>query len=439
LEAKYITRILGGDMRIGLSIKSIFDALSIFLEGDKKYSDTIERAYGLKADLGSLGMMIKENGILGLDIHPVCGVPVASKLVEREKDPEAIIKRMGECFVQPKYDGLRVQIHYNKKGFETINDLPLIKGDLKRVKIFSRNMEDLTMMLPDVIKIIETLDIESIILDGEAIGVDKISGLYMSFQDTIKRKRKYDIDRMSMDYPLQVNVFDIIELNGEDMTNKALRERLLLLKEIMNGKENNMFKLSDSILVRSSVELKRLFKKYTDKGLEGIVAKEVDSSYDPGTRNYTWIKLKASSNKDMVDSVDAVIMGYYFGEGNRNKLGFGALLAGVYDKNIDKFVSLAKVGTGLTEKGIEKYKEKLDEYIVNKLPKEYLISKGLMPDVLVMPKIVISIEADSISKSKTHGGGYSLRFPRLIEFGRDRDPFDTTSIVELEEMAKLKN
>ena len=442
LESKYLTRIIVGNMRLGLSLKTMFDALSVSLQGDKSLRENIEFAYGVKADPGLIGEILKKKGINGITgLKPEPGVPVASKLVEREKTSEAIIRRMTSCYVQPKFDGLRVQIHFLKKGFDTdTSENTLLSLEKEQVRIFSRNMENLTAMLPDVVAVVKELPVDSVILDGEAIGKNNISGLYLNFQETIKRKRKYDVAQMSRDFPLEVNAFDILELNGKNLTGLQLEQRLNILEELLLNRGKSILQLTKTTKVNTEKELEKLFNNYVKSGLEGIIAKDTTSHYDPGTRNFDWIKLKATSRSELTDTVDAVIMGYYQGSGNRAKFGLGALLAGIYDKASDQYVSLAKVGSGLSEEGIVRYKGVLDELMVSEMPKNYVISPNLIPDVIVAPKVVITIDADSISRSKVHGGehGFSLRFPRLKEFGRDKEPEDTTSPSELSRLCELK-
>jgi DNA ligase-1 len=224
LELKYITRILVGSLRLGLSIKTVLDGLSWAMSGSKENRDLVERGYGVRCDLGAIAEIA-----LGLDpltklkkIKTEAGVPVAAKLVEREKTLEDIIKRMSKCYVQPKYDGLRVQIHYSKKGFAKFlnnHDITLFnetgdeKADLSQhVRIFSRNFEDLTKMFPELALDLLKFNVDSIILDGEAVGFDPQSNEFLAFQDTIKRKRKYDIVDTVEKFPVEVHVFDILEL-----------------------------------------------------------------------------------------------------------------------------------------------------------------------------------------------------------------------------------
>ena len=448
-EVKYITRIIMGNLRVGFSLKTMLDALSISLIGDKSLREKIEYAYGVRADIGLIAETLLKDGIDGVTgFKAEAGIPIASKLVEREKSPEGIIKRMGKCYIQPKFDGLRVQLHYSKRDFnegevhKNLND----QGDFdlepqkpQNVRIFSRNLENITAMFPDVSAELKNFKVDSIIMDGEAIGIDEKTGKYLPFQETIKRKRKYDIEDIIKSHPLKVNIFDVLELNGEDITKYTLEKRFEILEKVFKDIDSKILTITKTDLVENVEKLETLFNAYTKDNLEGIIAKTPNGIYEPGTRNFEWIKLKASSKSEMVDSVDAVIMGYYKGGGSRAEFGLGAILLGVYDKDSDKFLSLAKVGTGITEQQLKSYKAEIDKHITNEIPSNYSIAKNLIPDVIALPRIVVTIDSDSISKSKDKNGcGYSLRFPRLTVFNRDKSPQDTTSIEELARMMELR-
>lgn len=437
LELKYIGRIVVGNLRIGLSDKTILDSLSWMLAGDKSLRPEIEYAFGVSADLGLIAEILKEKGIGGLKkLDVTVGVPLAAKLVEREKTLEAVMERFGECFIQPKYDGLRAQIHYSRKGFA--------EGDTKeQVRIFSRSMESLTHMLPDIVKAISEFDVDSIIIDSEAIGYNAQTGEMAAFQETIKRRRKIGVDTAAQTTPLKAFCFDIMELNGKGLLKTPLQERLRLLEKTIKQNKSETIVLSETPFVKNIDELQLKFDEYVELGLEGLIAKGKDTLYDPGTRNYDWIKLKAASQSHLADTVDAVVLGYYRGTGIRAKFGIGALLIGYYDESREKFFTLAKLGTGFKDTDWIRIKKRLDEIRVEALPKNVEINKQLLPDVIVKPEVVVVVEADSISKSTLHGPpgeeGFSLRFPRLKEFDRiDKNPQHTTDSGELEKLFNLQ-
>ncbi len=460
VSSKFVCRIVVGGLRIGMSDKTILEALSWVSSGDKSLKKEIEKAFGLRSDLGEIAKIILIDGVSGLEsitIRP--GVPVASKLVQREKSSRSALERMEVALVQPKYDGLRLQAHFDNDGFD--NNMNRFSGDLlnlgfefkedqiEKVRLFSRNMESLTEMFPDVVSEISKLGVDSIVLDCEAIGVDPKTGSFISFQETVKRKRKYDIKAKSEDTPIKVFVFDILYLNSKDVSQLKLSERMGLLEELFKKdqfRKSAIFEFSKTEVFDDFKKLESTFRGYLKEGLEGVIIKDPNSKYLPGTRNYDWIKIKANTYSELVDDIDCVILGYYKGRGARAKFGVGAFLVGVYNQNTEKFESVAKVGSGVKDDEWERFAKEVDKIKVEKLPQNVSLDKSLMPDVICEPQIVVVVNADEISKSKVHsagrddsGQGYSLRFPRLKEWRRmDKSPVDITTVEEISQIYELK-
>lgn len=452
MEYKYFSRIVVGKLRLGLSDKTILEGISWSVGKDKSHKAAIEHAFGVNADLGYIATKVLSGGMDAIEgITIELGIPIASKLVEREKDSSTLFERLGQCIIQPKYDGLRLQIHFRKEGFSQDNDVSSPQGVMFessgniKVVMFSRNMSSMGFMFPDVAEVISKLDVDSIVIDTEVIGFDPQTNDLLPFQQTIQRKRKTGIEKISQQIPVRIYSFDILELNGESLLSKPLTQRLDILNKIVANHPSLHDRLvaADSPLIESAEELERVFMGYVNQGLEGIIAKQVESVYAPGTRNYDWIKLKAKSQKELVDSVDAVVLGYYKGRGARAKFGIGALLIGTLDRDGDKFVSLSKLGTGIKDEEWIKIRERLEQIRVQELPSDVVIPKHLLPDVLVSPEVVVTVEADEITKSSLHGdgnleGSFSLRFPRLIDFDRDKDASQVTDTKQLGKLFELQ-
>lgn len=460
-SAKYFIRMLCGNLRLGLSDKTIIDSLSYYISADKTYSDQIERSYGVISDLGKIARIVKEKGVKGIEkLSLIPGIPVASKLVEREKNVASIWERMPNPLVQAKYDGLRCQLHiiakkeikkFEKQNIfkkEKTSQLEMIQtvndneDNVKRVRLFSRNQENLTEMFPDVAFELSKLKVESIIMDSEVLGYDSYNEKFFPFQETMQRKRKYGVSQKAQTIPVKCMIFDLLYLNGEDLTQKPLEERITKLEEVLT---ENLGKSKDSILVcsknewpSSSVQVQSILDKYISEGLEGIITKAKGTTYDPGTRNYDWIKLKRSSNSSLNDTIDAVVLGYYTGKGARTEFGVGTILVGLYDKKTDSYKSFTKVGTGFTEQKLKEVYLDLEQIRTNSCPKNVEVDSKLTPDVWVLPQIVCEIEADEITVSESHKVGYSLRFPRIKVWKRDKESTDTTSPKEIAEMYALR-
>ncbi len=446
LSARYASRVIIGNLRLGLSDKTVLDSLSWAVTGDKSLRGDLERAYGAFADLGSIAEIALYNSD-SLDkvqkelakIHITAGVPVAAKLVEREKTAEKTFERMGECIVQPKLDGLRAQIHFDR--------------DKNIKKVFSRNMESLTDMFPDLLVAVAQMPVDSIILDSEAIGYDHENDTYLPFQETMQRRRKYDVEEFAESIPIKSMTFDLLYLNGEDWSQKPLEKRIAKLQELVNQGDKKVIDMLDSPILKTERELEEYFVDKITMGLEGVIGKKLGTTYDPGTRNFDWIKLKANTRSDMVDTIDTVVIGYYKGRGVRAKFGIGTLLVAVYDTELEKYNSVAKVGTGMKDEDWIRIKKDLEVLEVKDQPDNVSVEKPLYPDVWVKPEIVMEVDADEITRSPSHtaarsikadfekdpaGKGLSLRFPRMKVWKRDKKAEQATTEAELLRMYELR-
>lgn len=476
LSSRYVTRVIIGNLRLGMSNKTVLDSLSWFRSGDKSLRKNLDVAYGARADIGYLAQVVVQtpqnldikNILLDIKLEP--GTPVASKLVERENSSANVWERMPNCFVQPKLDGLRGQIHYTKNQKSKIKNQkieiqsPKIENgnletntqDSKPIThncfVFSRNMENLTEQFPEILRDVAKLGVESIILDSEIIGFNLETGEYLNFQETMKRKRKFDITETAAKIPVKAMCFDILYLNGEDLTGKPIEYRLDLLKKILEKNKTDSLDMLETKQMETSEELNDYFIEKVSAGLEGIITKETGSSYEPGTRNFKWIKLKANTQSDLVDTIDVVVLGYYTGKGARAKFGVGTLLAGVYNPDTDKFYSIGKVGSGFTDENLGVIFNDLKAIKIDAKPENVEVGKNMYPDIWVEPKIVMEIDADEITRSPIHTAakgipakvknddsekGLSIRFPRMKIWKRDKDlPNTVQEIVRMYELRK---
>ncbi|ADC88909.1 DNA ligase I, ATP-dependent Dnl1 [Thermocrinis albus DSM 14484] len=429
LCAKYVMRIVVGRLRLGVGEATLLDALAM-LAGNRNWRQDIERAYNLCSDLGLVARTLLEKGIEGVKgMKLQVGYPVRMALAERVSSAEEIIKRLGKCAVEAKYDGLRLQIHKSKD----------------RVEIYSRNLERMTEMFPDITSAVLSAlaHVEDIIFEGEAISYDEETGEFHPFQITIQRKRKYGVYQYSKEYPLKLFSFDLLYVNGNDMTEEPFIERRRTLENLLSGKQDTIL-LSEMRIVETAKEIEEFFQDAVSRGLEGIMAKRLDAPYTAGSRNFNWIKLKRSYRGALTDTVDVVIVGYFYGKGARAKLGIGALLTAVYDPSTDTFKTISKVGSGFTEDEWIRLKNLLDEI---KLPHRHArVDSILEADVWVEPKYVVTVTADEITRSPLHTAGrtitepgYALRFPRAVGFIRiDKKPEDATTVEEILRLYQLQ-
>lgn len=426
-SAKYIVRIVLNTLRLGFGDKTIIDALSWSQTKDKSLSDDIDRAYAVTSDLGVVGEIVLGKGVKGLKALGVTpGRPMSAQLSQREESVKAIFKRLGKCVVQPKLDGLRGQIHKWSTG-----------GKIQ-VAIYSRNQETLTHMFPEVVEAVKKLPARSLILDSEIIGYKSETDEFYKFQETITRRRKHAVAEKSSEVPVSAFCFDIMYLNGKDLTTQPYEKRLKRLDTVFPNNRLDAIKKAETIVATSEDETQKLFDKYVSLGLEGIMCKNLESAYKPGARNYDWIKFKRASHHELVDTIDGVALGYYKGQGKNARFGIGALLLGIYDQKNDAIETIAKVGSGFKEAEMPKMKKALDKLATKRVPPRVEIDKALIPDVIVEPKIICVIHADEITRSPIHSSHYALRFPRIIEFDRKdlTGPEAATKLSEIEGLYK---
>ena len=423
IEARYIVRIPLGRLRLGVGDATILEALAIAVTGTREFKEKLERAYNLCSDLGYVAKVLYKEGPPAIEnFKVVVGIPLRPALAQRASSAEEIISRLGTCAAEAKYDGFRCQIHK--------------KGD--KVWIFSRRLENMTEMFPELIKgTLEQFDAEEAIFEGEAIAYNEETGEFYPFQMTMQRKRKYGINEAVEEYPLKLFAFDLMYVDGADYTQKPYKTRRAELERRV--KKGDVFAVSELRIVSTVKELEAFFESCVERGLEGIIAKDLKAPYIAGARKWAWIKLKRSYKGELSDTLDVVIVGYYKGRGKRSRFGLGGILVAVYDPKDDCFRTVAKVGTGFTEEQLVEMKKLLDEVRVPRRPAR--VVSLLEPDVWVEPKYVITVAADEITRSPNHTAGwdgergYALRFPRIVGWIRsDKGPEDATTVDEVIQM-----
>ncbi|OGH02831.1 MAG: DNA ligase [Candidatus Levybacteria bacterium RIFCSPHIGHO2_01_FULL_37_17] len=424
VSAKHLVRIPLGNTRLGIGDPTILDALATAKLGDKSKRKLLEGAYNRTSDLGLIAKTLWEKGLGSVEKLQVrVGSPIRSELCERLPTAEKVIEKMGQVDVQYKYDGFRVQIHKD--------------GDT--VRMFSRNLEEMTHMFPELIKgALSQVKAKTAILDTEALAYNPDSEEFLPFQETTKRRRKHGIEEAAIKLPLKAFVFDILYKDGKQLLDKPLTERIKILKETI--KEDGVLIRTKNQTVGDPKELSILLEDAISKGLEGLVVKKLQSPYEAGGRNFNWVKLKRHSDGELSDTIDCVILGYIAGRGKRTAFGAGALLVGVYEKDKDEFVSISRIGTGLTDEEWKEIHKRADKIKVDHKPAR--VNSLIVPSVWIAPEIVIEVLADEITRSPLHTAGkteselgFALRFPRLVSFrGKDKSAEDATQVSEIKRL-----
>lgn len=400
---------------------------------------SFERAYNICSDMGLTARTYKTDGIQAIrDFRIKVGFPVRMALCERASSTQDIIDKAtdrdsrdemhSKVGIEAKYDGIRCQVH--KDGDD--------------VNIFSRNLERMTHMFPDIAEATRTLPVKNIIFEGEALAYNEDTGELLPFQVTMQRRRKHNVSKMADEFPLKLFAFELLYLDGEDYTQNEYEKRHVKLDEVIGRSPQSAIETALRIKTSDPDKIDELFNNYIETGLEGIIAKRLDAPYIAGSRNYNWIKLKRSYQGELADSLDVCIIGFFRGKGARTKFGIGALLGAAYDQKADMFRSISKIGTGFTEKQLKEYFRLLDGIKLDEKPAN--VDSDIIPDVWVEPRYVLTVTADEITRSPNHtagrdqsGMGYALRFPRAEGMPRaDKSATDANTVDEIIRLSEIQ-
>jgi len=428
-EAKYIVRTVLEELRIGLGAGTMRDAIvwanfgkecEIEFDDKKKimdiknrekynhYSEIVQKAYDLTNDFSVVAEKARKGEKELTKTEMTMGAPIKVMLALKATDIKDGFERVGKpAELEYKYDGFRMQIHKHAN----------------KITIFTRRLENVTVQFPEVAKyVLDNVKGENFILDSEAVGYDAKTKKYFSFQHISQRiKRKYDIEKLAKEMPIELNIFDILYYNGKNMINDKFSERRKLIDKIV---KNVPYKIiaAKNLITSDEKTAEKFYKQSLSEGNEGIMFKTLDAPYKPGARVGYMLKLKPT-----LDTIDLVITGADWGEGKRSEWMSSFTVACIDEDN--NFVDIGKVGTGIkekTEEGVsfEELTELLKPLVISEKGKE----------VKVKPKIVVQIIYSEIQKSPTYGSGYALRFPRLSSIREDRSADEITTLSEIEDL-----
>ncbi len=414
LEARYLARMVIGDLRLGVGDKTVLDALAIAYTGGKEARKELEQAYHVCPDVGVIARTLAHKGIKKIkEIDIEIGIPIQSMLCQRIKNIEEVGKKIGyPVVVEEKYDGERIQVH--KKG--------------NKIKLYSRRLEDITLQFPDIVEAVKkAVKAKDCVLDSEVMPVDA-KGNLLPFQILMQRRRKYDVEEYAKKIPVALFVFDVLSINGKSLLKESYKKRYELLQK--NLKETNKIKLTIRKVCTDSECIEDLFNMTLEHGGEGVVIKNLSGPYEAGVRGWNWIKWKPEYVKGLRDTFDLVVVGAYFGRGRRAGT-YGALLCAAYNDKKDKFETFCKLGTGFTDKELAGLPKKFKK--IEHKPARLEISKSMQPDVWLDPRIVVEVTGAEITKSPNHTLGYALRFPRFLRW-REKKAEQATTAKEIMRM-----
>jgi DNA ligase 1 len=427
-EGCYIIKFVMGQLRLGIADYTVLDALAIAFTGDKANRQVLENAYNVSSDLGTVAKLLATKGLQAVSsIKITLFKPIRPMLAERIRTADEALERMeSKAAVEYKLDGERVQVH---KGRDN-------------VELFSRRLEKITSHYPDVANAVMSIKSE-VILEGEVVAVNAETEEYLPFQELMHRRRKYGVEEAMENYPVVMNFFDLLYIDGKSKTELTYMERRELLKKIIDGIKDNKVGLIKQTIATKPYEIEMFMAAAIENGCEGVMIKHLSSTYRAGAREYAWVKLKREYRSDLVDTLDLVIVGALYGRGRRAGK-YGALLLAAYDHKADMFRSVTKVGTGFTDVHIEQFYKELEKHKVNH--RHARADTGMEMDVWFEPKIVIEVIASEITLSPSHtaaknairpGYGLALRFPKFIgKIRDDKKPEDATTVDEIVAMYK---
>jgi DNA ligase-1 len=398
LEAKYLTKVINGEMRIGLTEGLVEVAVSAAFNVELK---KVREAMLVSGDISQVALLAKSRLLHIAIIKPL--QPLSYMLADVMFTAEEIINYFQKPLIcEYKYDGIRAQMH--KSG--------------QQVKLFSRNMTNITNAFPELVqaaidsKLSSSMENIDFILDGEIMGLR--NGKPLHFQELQKRLRRKNVTGQILTaVPIVYVVFDITYINQEQTIKNPLRQRkeilssILFREPIINAKQN---------VANTAQKIIAVFQKSRDDGYEGLVLKDPESQYHPGKRGRYWIKLKQE-----LDTIDAVIVIAEYGQGKRAGVLSDYTFAVRDENDNNQLKIIGKAYSGLTDKEISMITEKLKSIMI----------KDDGYKIAVKSELILEISFDSIQKSDRHDSGFALRFPRIKNIRSDKNVTDIDTLQKV--------
>ncbi|MBN1645479.1 ATP-dependent DNA ligase [Candidatus Woesearchaeota archaeon] len=430
-EAIYIVRTVLEDLRVGIAEGTLRDAITwAFLikeyeiaskgkvmswkgpEGSyneyKEEFELVENAFNKTNDFGIVAVAAKKGTSRLKKTGMQVGKPIQVMLGPKERNIKNAFERVGRpAALEYKYDGFRIQTH----------------KDGGKILLFTRRLEEVTAQFPELVKRIKKfVKGDSYIIDSEVVGYNPNTGNYMPFQNISQRiRRKYDIEKLAEQLPVEMNIFDVLYYEGKEYINEPFWKRREKLKKIVT-EEPLQVKLADQLITGNDKEADHFYQQSLKAGNEGLMFKKLDAPYRPGKRVGNMVKMKP-----VMETLDLVVVGAEWGTGKRSGWLTSFTLGCESDGEV---LEIGKVGTGLKELETE------GEVTFNELTEllKPLIVKEKGKLVEVKPKIVLEIAYEEIQKSPTYSSGYALRFPRVLKIRYDRGLIDCSTLDEVQDL-----
>ncbi|HKE53064.1 MAG TPA: ATP-dependent DNA ligase [Actinomycetes bacterium] len=429
VEARYLLRLVTGNLRLGVGTPTILEALAQVYAGGRTDRPVLERAYNICCDLGLVAGSLAIRGLPAVEqiaVRP--GNPVRVMLAQRLSNAVEILEKLGgTCAAEYKYDGMRVQAHRSADG---------------HLELFTRRLERVSSQFPDVVDLLDRgLGPREAILEGEVVAADPASGELRPFQEVMYRRRKHGIAEAARDVPVSLFCFDLLYADGEDLTRLSYPERRARLVQAI--RLSPQLQLTTQTLVSDAPALEAAFEQAITDGCEGLMCKSVAASagYQAGARGWQWIKLKRDYRTELTDTLDLVVVGAMWGRGRRRGQ-YGALLLSAYDPQTDTFPTVTKCGTGFSDADLAALPTRLAPLARSERPAR--IDARREADVWFEPGMVLEVLCAELTLSPTHTAGWgqikenaglAMRFPRFTgRYRDDKSAEDATTVAEVVEM-----
>jgi DNA ligase-1 len=429
VEARYLLRLVTGNLRLGIGTPTVLDALAQVHAGGKAGKPVLERGYNICCDLGKVAATLLSGGLPAVEalrVQP--GNPVRVMLAQRLANAGEILARLGgRCAAEYKYDGVRVQAHRTADG---------------RIELFTRRLEEISDQFPDVVELLEAgLGPREAILEGEVVAYDAAAGELRPFGEVMLRRRKHGIDQAVQEVPVGLFCFELLYADGEDLTTLPYPRRRAALEAAVALSPR--LRLTTAAEVADPAALDAMFAQAVTDGCEGLVCKSTgpDSGYQAGARGWQWIKLKRDYRTELSDTADLVIVGAFAGRGRRAGV-YGAVLLAAYDADADVFRAVTKCGAGFTDADLTALPARLAP--LRSPHKPAGVDARQEPDVWFEPGLVVEILSAELTLSPNYtaawgqirdDAGLAMRFPRFT--GRWRDDKTAADATTTRELAEL--
>ena len=331
-------------------------------------------------------------------------------LFQKAKTIQEAFERVGKpCAFEYKYDGFRIEIHKNKD----------------KILLYTRRLEEVTHQFPEIADYVrQQVKSDSFILDAEVVGYNPKTKKYLSFQHISQRiKRKYDIDKIAKELPVELNVFDILSYDGKNVMQEPFIKRREILDKIVSPIPYKI-RIAKQLVTDDLKKAEAFYAAAVAEGEEGVMAKNLEGIYKPGSRVGYGVKVKPT-----METLDLAIVGAEWGEGKR-KGWLSTYVLACRDEETGEFLEIGKVGTGFKE--LESEEGTTFDQMTKLLEPLILTEKG--KEVTIKPKVVIEVTYEEIQKSPTYSSGYALRFPRLVNLRVEKPADEANSLQMIEEL-----